>query len=122
MKVKKYLRGEGANLEGLRDKKLKGQLAIREELYGKSAKAAAKAEKIFLWIKLLQTWLLPIVSLPIQTTCFVASSIFSFNSDTQDVDMTKDSSFNCGFDSHTEDVEMDVSLPSVCISDSTIMG
>ncbi|CAL5385857.1 unnamed protein product [Camellia sinensis] len=30
---------------GLRDKKLKGQLAIREELYGKSAKAAAKAEK-----------------------------------------------------------------------------
>lgn len=49
MKVKKYLRGEGANLEGLRDKKLKGQLAIREELYGKSAKAAAKAEK----------WLMP---------------------------------------------------------------
>ncbi|KAL7165958.1 hypothetical protein ACSBR2_036761 [Camellia fascicularis] len=46
MKVKKYLRGEGANLEGLRDKKLKGQLAIREELYGKSAKAAAKAEKV----------------------------------------------------------------------------
>ncbi|CAL5435034.1 unnamed protein product [Camellia sinensis] len=49
MRVKKYLRGEGANLEGLRDKKLKGQLAIREELYGKSAKAAAKAEK----------WLMP---------------------------------------------------------------
>ncbi|GMQ02866.1 LOW QUALITY PROTEIN: hypothetical protein CsSME_00048907 [Camellia sinensis var. sinensis] len=49
MKVKKYLRGEGANLEGLRDKKLKGQLAIREELYGKSAKAVAKAEK----------WLMP---------------------------------------------------------------
>ncbi|KAF5936298.1 hypothetical protein HYC85_027427 [Camellia sinensis] len=49
MKVKKYLRGEGANLEGLRGKKLKGQLAIREELYGKSAKAAAKAEK----------WLMP---------------------------------------------------------------
>ncbi|KAF5954690.1 hypothetical protein HYC85_007546 [Camellia sinensis] len=63
---------------GLRDIKLKRQLAIREELYGKSAKAAAKAEKIFLWIKLLQTWLLPIVSLPIQTTCFVASSIFRF--------------------------------------------
>ncbi|CAL5367791.1 unnamed protein product [Camellia sinensis] len=34
--------------------------------------------QIFLWIKLLQTWLLPIVSLPIQTTCFVASSIFRF--------------------------------------------
>ncbi|KAK6259419.1 WD40 repeat - like 10 [Theobroma cacao] len=47
--VKKYLRGEAANLEGLQDKKLKGQLAIREELYGKSAKAAAKIEK----------WLLP---------------------------------------------------------------
>ncbi|KAF5961815.1 hypothetical protein HYC85_003024 [Camellia sinensis] len=131
--------------------------------------------QIFLWIKLLQTWLLPIVSLPIQTTCFVASSIFrfitgiislfsfirlnniktvhdnsllveetirepnvhvdedisleeyvcsdcSFNSDTQDVNITKDSSSNCGSDSHTEDVEMDVSLPSVCISDSAIMG
>ncbi|XP_022772098.1 probable U3 small nucleolar RNA-associated protein 7 [Durio zibethinus] len=48
-KVKKYLRGEAANLEGLKDKKLKGQLAVREELYGKSAKAAAKIEK----------WLLP---------------------------------------------------------------
>ncbi|OMP07639.1 hypothetical protein COLO4_07176 [Corchorus olitorius] len=49
LKVKKYLRGEAANLEGLKDKKLKGQLAVREELYGKSAKAAAKIEK----------WLLP---------------------------------------------------------------
>ncbi|XP_042511955.1 probable U3 small nucleolar RNA-associated protein 7 [Macadamia integrifolia] len=49
LKVKKYLRGEGANLEVLQDKKLKGQLAVREELYGKSAKAAAKAEK----------WLMP---------------------------------------------------------------
>lgn len=48
-KVKKYLRGDGANLEILKDKKLKGQLALREELYGKSAKAAAKVEK----------WLLP---------------------------------------------------------------
>ncbi|KAA8541896.1 hypothetical protein F0562_023048 [Nyssa sinensis] len=48
-KIKKYLRGEGANLEVLKDKKLKGQLAAREELYGKSAKAAAKAEK----------WLMP---------------------------------------------------------------
>ncbi|XVE78507.1 hypothetical protein DITRI_Ditri13aG0150600 [Diplodiscus trichospermus] len=48
-KVKKYLRGEAAKLEGLKDKKLKGQLAVREELYGKSAKAAAKIEK----------WLLP---------------------------------------------------------------
>ncbi|KAK9283572.1 hypothetical protein L1049_011820 [Liquidambar formosana] len=49
MKVKKYLRGEGANLKVLQDKKLKGQLAVREELYGKSATAAAKAEK----------WLMP---------------------------------------------------------------
>lgn len=49
LKAKKYLRGEGANLEVLKDKKLKGQLAVREELYGKSAKAAAKAEK----------WLMP---------------------------------------------------------------
>ncbi|KAK5819843.1 hypothetical protein PVK06_024872 [Gossypium arboreum] len=48
-KVKKYLRGEAANLEGLKDKKLKGQLAVREDLYGKSAKTAAKIEK----------WLLP---------------------------------------------------------------
>ncbi|KAJ0045126.1 hypothetical protein Pint_05930 [Pistacia integerrima] len=48
-KVKKYLRGEGANLEVLQDKKLKGQLVVREELFGKSAKAAAKVEK----------WLLP---------------------------------------------------------------
>jgi U3 small nucleolar RNA-associated protein 7 len=48
-KVKKYLRGEGANLETLKDKKLKTQLASREKLYGKSAKAAAKIEK----------WLLP---------------------------------------------------------------
>nr|DAD45978.1 TPA_asm: hypothetical protein HUJ06_004208 [Nelumbo nucifera] len=49
LKVKKYLRGDGANLEVLQDKKLKGQLAVREKLYGKSAKAAAKAEK----------WLMP---------------------------------------------------------------
>ncbi|KAF3529369.1 hypothetical protein DY000_02043527 [Brassica cretica] len=48
-KEKKYLRGEGANLESLKDKKLKTQLASREKLYGKSAKAAAKIEK----------WLLP---------------------------------------------------------------
>ncbi|GKV34239.1 hypothetical protein SLEP1_g42628 [Rubroshorea leprosula] len=48
-KVKKYLRGEAANLEELKDKKLKGQLAVREDLYGKAARAAAKTEK----------WLLP---------------------------------------------------------------
>ncbi|CAI9286081.1 unnamed protein product [Lactuca saligna] len=45
VKVKKYQRGESADLEGLKDKKLKGQLANREELYKKSANAAAKAEK-----------------------------------------------------------------------------
>ncbi|GMN33303.1 hypothetical protein TIFTF001_004081 [Ficus carica] len=49
LKVKKYLRGEGANLEILQDKKLKGQLSVREELYGRSAKQAAKTEK----------WLMP---------------------------------------------------------------
>ncbi|KAJ6773074.1 hypothetical protein OIU74_019144 [Salix koriyanagi] len=49
MKVKKYLRGEGADLEVLKDKKLKGQLYTRENLYGTSAKTAAKTEK----------WLLP---------------------------------------------------------------
>ncbi|OAY83988.1 putative U3 small nucleolar RNA-associated protein 7 [Ananas comosus] len=49
LKSKKYLRGEAANLEVLQDKKLKGQLAVREKLYGQSAKAAAKAEK----------WLMP---------------------------------------------------------------
>ncbi|GAB2294360.1 hypothetical protein Dimus_028568 [Dionaea muscipula] len=35
--------------ENLRDKKLKGQLAFKEELYGRSAKVAAKVEK----------WLMP---------------------------------------------------------------
>ncbi|XP_011084224.1 probable U3 small nucleolar RNA-associated protein 7 [Sesamum indicum] len=49
MKVKKYLRGKATDLGALQDKKLKGQLAVREELYGKSAQAAAKAEK----------WLMP---------------------------------------------------------------
>ncbi|PKA57469.1 Pre-mRNA-processing factor 19 like 1 [Apostasia shenzhenica] len=44
-KSKRYLRGEGANLEVLRDKKLKGQLSIKEKLYGQSARAAAMAEK-----------------------------------------------------------------------------
>jgi U3 small nucleolar RNA-associated protein 7 len=32
--------------QGLEDKKLKGQLAHRENLFGKSAKAAAKYEKV----------------------------------------------------------------------------
>ncbi|CAH9082467.1 unnamed protein product [Cuscuta epithymum] len=49
VKVKKYLRGEPTKYEVLKDKKLKGQLAAREELYGRSAKAAASAEK----------WLMP---------------------------------------------------------------
>ncbi|ESW16296.1 hypothetical protein PHAVU_007G144800 [Phaseolus vulgaris] len=49
LRMKKYLRGESANLEVLKDKKLKGQLAAKEQLYGKSAQAAAKAEK----------WLMP---------------------------------------------------------------
>lgn len=37
------------DLQVLKDKKLKSQLAAREELYGKSAKAAAKAEKVSYW-------------------------------------------------------------------------
>ncbi|XP_065853739.1 uncharacterized protein [Euphorbia lathyris] len=41
----KFLRGEGANLEVLKDKNLKGQLSDREGLYRTSAQAAAKAEK-----------------------------------------------------------------------------
>lgn len=45
IKVKKYQRGEGADLEALKDKKLKSQLANKEGLYKKSANAAAKAEK-----------------------------------------------------------------------------
>ncbi|KAF5749302.1 U3 small nucleolar RNA-associated protein 7 isoform X1 [Tripterygium wilfordii] len=47
--VKKFLRGKAPNLEVLQDKKLKGQLSVREEFYGISAKAAAKAAK----------WLMP---------------------------------------------------------------
>ncbi|KAJ8440821.1 hypothetical protein Cgig2_000709 [Carnegiea gigantea] len=47
--VKKYLRGEGPNLEVLQDKKLKGQLTVKEALNRRSAKAAADVEK----------WLLP---------------------------------------------------------------
>ncbi|XP_006645574.1 probable U3 small nucleolar RNA-associated protein 7 [Oryza brachyantha] len=48
-KLHKYSRGKAANLGALRDKKLRGQLAAREKLYGHSAKAAALAD----------TWLLP---------------------------------------------------------------
>ncbi|KAK4358400.1 hypothetical protein RND71_024010 [Anisodus tanguticus] len=47
MTKKKYLRGEGADLKALKDKKLQGQLAVKEDLYGKSAAAAAKAENVF---------------------------------------------------------------------------
>ncbi|CAA0838795.1 Transducin/WD40 repeat-like superfamily protein [Striga hermonthica] len=49
MKVKKYLRGKATDLGRLQDKKLRGQLAVKEALYGKSALTAAKAEK----------WLMP---------------------------------------------------------------
>ncbi|KAL3620215.1 hypothetical protein CASFOL_035127 [Castilleja foliolosa] len=45
IKVNKYLRGGAADLKALQDKKLKGQLAAKEALFGKSAVAAAKAEK-----------------------------------------------------------------------------
>uniref|UniRef100_A0A1D1YRM5 Putative U3 small nucleolar RNA-associated protein 7 n=1 Tax=Anthurium amnicola TaxID=1678845 RepID=A0A1D1YRM5_9ARAE len=47
MNVQKYMRGHGVDLENLKDKKLKGQLSVKEQLYGQSAKVAAKAEK---WI------------------------------------------------------------------------
>ncbi|KAG5563397.1 hypothetical protein RHGRI_005974 [Rhododendron griersonianum] len=57
IKVKKYLRGESANFEALRDKKLKGKLAVKEDLYGKSAKAAAKVEKVRFFFFL--PWLMP---------------------------------------------------------------
>ncbi|KAL8158479.1 hypothetical protein V2J09_000016 [Rumex salicifolius] len=43
--VKKYLRGGLANLEALTDKKLKGQLAIKEKLFRNSAKTASQHEK-----------------------------------------------------------------------------
>jgi hypothetical protein len=36
----------------LRDRKLKGQLAVKEKLYGQSAKAAAKAEQVPLFLSL----------------------------------------------------------------------
>ncbi|XP_028106231.1 uncharacterized protein LOC114305351 isoform X2 [Camellia sinensis] len=49
---------------------------LRKKLMKEDVTRVLGILKIFLWIKLLQTWLLPIVSLPIQTTCFVASSIF----------------------------------------------
>ncbi|KAH9299157.1 hypothetical protein KI387_030839 [Taxus chinensis] len=49
--VKKYLRGKSVYLNDIKDKKLKGQLAIKEALYGKSARNAAKVEQ----------WLLPSV-------------------------------------------------------------
>ncbi|XP_057789532.1 uncharacterized protein LOC131006338 [Salvia miltiorrhiza] len=35
MKVQKYMRVKAADLGELQDKKLKGQLAVREELYGR---------------------------------------------------------------------------------------
>ncbi|KAJ3687747.1 hypothetical protein LUZ61_016911 [Rhynchospora tenuis] len=47
-KAKKYLRGNKTNLKNLRDKKLKGQLEVREKIYGNAAKVAARAEE---WLK-----------------------------------------------------------------------
>ncbi|RYR38400.1 hypothetical protein Ahy_A09g043444 [Arachis hypogaea] len=46
LKIKKYLRGEAASFEDLKDRNLKHQLSVREELYGNATKAAANAEKI----------------------------------------------------------------------------
>ncbi|RYQ97087.1 hypothetical protein Ahy_B08g093077 [Arachis hypogaea] len=46
LKIKKYLRGEDASFEDLKDRNLKHQLSVREELYGNATKAAAKTEKV----------------------------------------------------------------------------
>ena len=46
LKLRIDLSGFGMVPQALRDKKLKGQLAVKEKLYGQSAKAAAKAEKV----------------------------------------------------------------------------
>lgn len=43
-------------MQTLQDKKLRGQLAVREELYGKSAKASAKIEKV-ISVSLFQSFL-----------------------------------------------------------------
>ncbi|GJN03619.1 hypothetical protein PR202_ga21084 [Eleusine coracana subsp. coracana] len=48
MVVKKYTRGKPVNVKRLPDKKLRGNLTVKENLYGQSAKAAAKADK---WLK-----------------------------------------------------------------------
>ncbi|CAO2814698.1 unnamed protein product [Amaranthus hypochondriacus] len=42
----KYLRGEGPDLEVLKDKKLKGQLGVNEGLFKRSAKVAEKADEL----------------------------------------------------------------------------
>ncbi|KAI3855211.1 hypothetical protein MKX03_026069 [Papaver bracteatum] len=52
LKQKKYQRGDGVKLEGLKNKKLRGQLAVRENLIGQSANVAAKAEK---WLNSVNT-------------------------------------------------------------------
>ncbi|QHO01557.1 uncharacterized protein DS421_13g416160 [Arachis hypogaea] len=45
LKIKKYLRGKAASFKDLKDRNLKHQLSVREELYGNVTKVAAKAEK-----------------------------------------------------------------------------
>jgi hypothetical protein len=49
LKLRIDLSGFGMVPQALRDKKLKGQLAVKEKLYGQSAKVAAKAEKVALF-------------------------------------------------------------------------
>ncbi|KVH93967.1 BING4, C-terminal domain-containing protein, partial [Cynara cardunculus var. scolymus] len=78
VKVKKYQRGEGADLEALKDKKLKGQLANREELYKKSANAAAKAEK----------WLMQTEAGRLESEGFEKTWRFSQQSIAQEVDVS----------------------------------
>ncbi|KAI3714565.1 hypothetical protein L6452_21521 [Arctium lappa] len=77
VKVKKYQRGESADLEALKDKKLKGQLANREDLYKKSANAAAKAEK----------WLMQTEGGRLESEGFEKTWRFSQQSIAQEVDV-----------------------------------
>lgn len=60
-----------SHLQVLKDKKLKGQLAVREELYGKSAKAAAKAEKVISLLFWIFIGLFYVISLPKDTSFFL---------------------------------------------------
>lgn len=63
-------------MQGLQDKKLKGQLAIREELYGKSAKAAAKIEKVTILLPFEQMALFFFLFFSFEVNCPLAFLLF----------------------------------------------